>query len=412
MFRTLAIMAGFLAVAATARADVSADVSALFDARTVVDRDAAIDGLENADPKNPLVPYVLGTAAFTQALEGLGQALHRHGLESPHSIALPPMRLPVPINADPEPLNYEGFRTILLNFRDGLEAAAAQLGMVPEDVEIGVVVDLAKLSIDLNGDGMLAADESVAAVMAALSGANPHSAAGPPDLTFRFDRADGFWLQGYANFLIAQVDFWLAHDFQTAFDSSFHMLFPRAGLPMQGVLVPPVDATGLLSEWRIADVVSFVHLVNWPVIEPERRQTARLKLLEMIRLSRLNWQAIRAETDNDREWLPGPQQPGISKLTGLEVGEEQVVAWHDALQIAEDLLEGRVLLSHWRIAGKGINVKAFFEAPQTFDLVLALTGPGVVPYLENGTLITSETFGRVLQQFGGPAFLGYALWFN
>ena len=58
---------------------------------------------------------------------------------------------------------------------------------------------------------------------------------------FRFDRADGYWLQGYANFLMAQADFWLAHDFRQAFDESFHMLFPKAKLPMQDTLVPLDD---------------------------------------------------------------------------------------------------------------------------------------------------------------------------
>ena len=191
--------------------------------------------------------------------------------------------------------------------------------------------------------------------------------------------------------------------------------FPRAGLPMQEALVPPPEEEQsgmLMSEWRVADFVSFVHLVNWPVIEPERRQTARLKLLEMIRLSRENWKAIKAETDNDREWLPGPQQKGVNPLTGLEVGEEQVAAWHEALQMAEELLEGRVLLPHFRIPAKGINMKAFFDAPQTFDLMLAITGPGIVPYLENGTLITAEDFSRIRQQFGGAGFMTFAVWFN
>jgi hypothetical protein len=109
-----------------------------------------------------------------------------------------------------------------------------------------------------------------------------------PDLTFRFDRADGYWLQGYANFLMAQADFWLAHDFQNAFDGSFHMFFPRANLPLQEMLVPRGRGDGsiLASEWRIADFISLIHYVNWPVVEPERRRAARHHLLEMIRLSR------------------------------------------------------------------------------------------------------------------------------
>ena len=80
---------------------------------------------------------------------------------------------------------------------------------------------------------------------------------------FRFDRADGYWLQGYAKLLMALVDFWLAHDFRNAFDASFQMLFPRAGLPLQEALVPPADLADpgmLLSEWRMADFVSFFHL--------------------------------------------------------------------------------------------------------------------------------------------------------
>ncbi len=397
------------------RADTAGSTAALFGAKSVAERDTAISELENADPKDPLVPYALGAAGFFQSLEKLATGLNRHGFESPRSFALPLLRLPVPPRAEPEPLTYEGFRAILLEFRDGMQSAADKLDTVPADADIGVVIDLTKLGIDLDGDGVIAQTENIAAIMAAISGPGMDPPTAVPDLVFRFDRADGYWLQGYANFLVAQADFWLAHDFQNAFDGSFHMLFPRAGLPMQEALVPPPEEEQsgmLMSEWRVADFVSFVHLVNWPVIEPERRQTARLKLLEMIRLSRENWKAIKAETDNDREWLPGPQQKGVNPLTGLEVGEEQVVAWHEALMMAEELLEGRVLLPHFRIPAKGVNMKAFFDAPQTFDLMLAITGPGVVPYLENGTLITAEDFSRLRQQFGGAGFMTFAVWFN
>jgi hypothetical protein len=404
-----------LAGGSPAVADTAGAANALFGATTVADRDAAISELENADPKDPLVPYALGTAGFFQSLETLAIGLNRHGFESPRFFMLPLLRLPVPPRAEPEPLTYEVFRDILLEFRDDMEAAADKLGTVPADAEIGVVVDLTKLGIDLDGDGAMTPAESIAAVMAAMSGPGADPSVPAPDLVFSFDRADGHWLQAYANFLVAQADFWLAHDFRNAFDGSFHMLFPRAGLPLQQALVPrPEDeqSSMFMSQWRLADFVSLVHLVNWPIVEPERRQTARLKLLEMIRLSRENWKSIRAETDNDREWLPGPQQKGVNPLTGLEVGEEQVNAWHEALQMAEDLLEGRVLLPHFRIASQGINMKAFFDAPQTFDLVLAITGPGVVPYLENGTLLTAADFARIRQQFGGAGFLTFAVWFN
>lgn len=391
------------------------EAAALFEAKIVAERDSALAALEAAAPGDPAAAYAAGAGEFFTALEILAGGLHRHGFDSPQSFMLPLMRLPVPDNANPEPLTYEQFRAILVAFRDRLEKSAATLGSVPPDADIGMVIDLTRLGIDVNEDGTIAPDESAAAIMASLSrgGGAPDAAA--PALTFRFDRADGYWLQDYAEFLTAQADFWLAHDFRNTFDGSFHMLFPRAKLPLQDTLVPLDGGTNggiLTSEWRLADFISLVHLINWQVVEPERRQAARRHLMEMIRLSREDWKAIRAETDNDREWLPGPQQKGTSPLTGLEVGEQQVQAWLAALDMAEDLLEGRTLLPHFRIADKGINMKRFFDEPKTFDLVLSITGPAIAPYLERGKTLTSEEFNQIQRQFGGAGFLTFTLWFN
>ncbi len=392
--------------------------TALFAAKTVTERNAALTTLEAAASSDPASAYAAGAGEFFTALEILAGGLHRHGFESPQSFMLPLMRLPVPENPNPEPLTYEQFRAVLVAFRDRLEKSAATLGSVPADADIGMVIDLTHVGIDLNEDGNIAPDESIAAIMAALSRGGISSDAAAPSLAFRFDRADGYWLQGYAEFLMAQADFWLAHDFRSTFDGSFHMLFPRAKLPLQDILVPLDGGMGggiLSSEWRLADFISMVHLINWSVVEPERRQAARRHLLEMIRLSREDWKAIRAETDNDREWLPGPQQKGENPLTGLEVGEEQVQAWLATLTMAEDLLEGRKLLPHFRITagtGQGINMKRFFDEPKNFDLVLSITGPSIAPYVEEGEIVTSDEFDQIQRQFGGAGFLTFALWFN
>jgi hypothetical protein len=408
------LLAGLLSFSWPALADTQSVAERALTAGTVADRDAALAELE-AIAGEPLADYAAGSVRFFLALETLGQGLHRHGFESPTSMMIPLMRLPVPPNRTPEKLDYATFRSILVDFRDELEASATILARVPDDAEIGLVVDLARLGIDLDGDGRIELrTESAAAIVAAISGGGRGRPQDMPDLTFRFDRADGYWLQGYANFLMAQADFWLAHDFQNAFDGSFHMFFPRAGLPLQEALVPRGRGDGSLlsSEWRIADLISLIHYVNWPVVEPERRRAARHHLLEMIRLSRENWRAILAETDNDREWLPGPHQPGVHVLTGLEVGDEEVEGWMQALDMAEDLLEGRTLMPHFRIARQGVDVKRFFEEPTNFDLVPMVTGPGVVPYLSRGRILTAEEFDDVRFQFGGAGFLAFAVWFN
>jgi len=401
--------------ASFAWAEMPDAAKSMFEAKSVADRNTALSTLEAAAAKDPASAYAAGAGEFFTALELLASGLHRHGFESPKSFMLPLMQLPVPDNPNPEPLTYEEFRAILVAFRDRLEKSAATLGSVPADADIGMVIDLTHAGIDINEDGTIAPDESFAAIMASLARGSIDTSDAAPSLTFRFDRADGFWLQGYAEFLMAQADFWLAHDFRNAFDGSFHMLFPRAKLPLQDTLVPldgGMSGNMFASEWRFADFISLVHLVNWPVIEPERRQAARRHLLEMIRLSREDWKAILAETDNDREWLPGPQQKGVNPLTGLEVGQEQVQAWLATLTVAEDLLEGRVLLPHFRITGKGINMKRFFDEPKPFDLVLSITGPGIAPYLESGKILSSDDFDQIQRQFGGAGFLTFALWFN
>lgn len=401
--------------ASFAWAEMPDAAKSLFEAKSVAERNAALSTLEAAAAKDPASAYAAGAGEFFTALELLAGGLHRHGFDSPKSFMLPLMQLPVPDNPNPQPLTYEEFRAILVSFRDRLGKSAATLGSVPANADIGMVVDLTRAGIDLNEDGAIAPDESFAAIMAALSRGSVDTSAAAPSLTFRFDRADGFWLQGYAEFLMAQADFWLAHDFKAMFDGSFHMLFPRAKLPLQDALVPldgGMSGNMFASEWRFADFISLVHLVNWPVIEPERRQAARRHLLEMIRLSREDWKAILAETDNDREWLPGPQQKGANPLTGLDVGQEQVTAWLATLTMAEDLLEGRLLLPHFRIAGKGINMKRFFDEPKPFDLVLSITGPGIAPYLESGKILTSDDFDQIQREFGGAGFLTFALWFN
>ncbi|RWG92920.1 MAG: hypothetical protein EOQ72_32070, partial [Mesorhizobium sp.] len=109
----------------------SPDPAALFEAKTVSERNRALAALEAAAPSDPASAYAAGAGEFFTALEILASGLHRHGFESPQSFMLPLMRLPVPDNPSPEPLTYEKFRAILIAFRDRLEKSAATLGSVP-----------------------------------------------------------------------------------------------------------------------------------------------------------------------------------------------------------------------------------------------------------------------------------------
>jgi hypothetical protein len=160
---------------------------------------------------------------------------------------------------------------------------------------------------------------------------------------------------------------------------------------------------------QIADLIAFIHLFNWPVIEPERMPEVRKHLLEMIRLSRESWRRIQAETDDDREWIPGPSQR--SALVRLRTTEERVAGWHTFLDEFEAILDGRRLIKHWRFVTRGVNLRRMFEEPRTFDPVMIAQGSAVLPYLEKGDLVSANTTRTLLDVFEGD-FFAYFVWFN
>ena len=132
---------------------------------------------------------------------------------------------------------------------------------------------------------------------------------------------------------------------------------------------------------------------------------ARLK--NAIGLSRKTWAAVLAETDDDNEWLPGPNQKGV---LDMPVTADMIGSWLAMLDQVEEVLDGRKLAPHPRFV-RGINVKRVFLEPKPFDLVLWITGHGVLPFLEDGPVVDGRTWGQASVAFRGQ-FISYALWFN
>jgi hypothetical protein len=346
-----------------------------------------------------------GMLAFVRAVERLGQALHRHGLETPQSrmMTLPILRLPVPPNPQPEKLDYQKFRAILQTLVEDLTAAEASLAATGGN-DAKLTVDLLQVRLDLDGDGKTGDYESLGAMMRALSQAPAPGAVG---MAISFDTADIYWLRGYSQFVMAAAQFLLAHDFQATFDKTFHVFFPNAGLPLAKELRHPVTE-GRFSEGAIGDAIAFIHLMSWPVAEPPRLADVRARLKAMAALSRQSWQAARAETDNEREWLPNAKQTGA--LTPLPVNDQTIDGWLAVMQEFELILDGKRLVPHWRF-DRGMNLKRMFEESKRFDLVLLVTGTDAALYLEDGPLSSSGDWNGLMRVFQGN-FLGYALWFN
>ena len=229
-----------------------------------------------------------------------------------------------------------------------------------------------------------------------------------PDTTIGFDNADAVWFAGYANVVAAPVDLLLAHDFSEFFDAYLHRIFPLAGLPMQdhsrgGTLFMDAD-----SDAYFADLIAGIHTADFPVVEPERLAGVLDRLKSITALSRRNWAAILAETDDDRELVPSPSQ--TSMLPGMSVTQNMVDAWLVTLDTVDQILDGKVLVPHWRFK-QGFDLNAYFNTATETDLVLLISGSGALPYLKAGPIADAQSFAEANEAFGAD-WLNYAFWFN
>ena len=87
-------------------------------------------------------------------------------------------------------------------------------------------------------------------------------------MTIAFDDADIFWLRGYIHVLLGTVNIVLAHDWRDAFERTAHLVFAKPETPYPFLLVE-----GEQQNWsanQIVDLVAFIHLINFEVVEPKR----------------------------------------------------------------------------------------------------------------------------------------------
>lgn len=416
--------------------------------QAAADRVAAVPGDAQAQ-------FALGAAQFLGAVEGVGRGLYDLGLiaepaEESLIAELPVLRLPVPSNPNPQPMTPEALRKIFSDFGSRLDQAEKTLAAVPPG-PVQLPVEAGEIRLDFAGTGSPATMSSLAALWSRISGLEPEELG-----AIRFDEGDVLWLRGYAHLLQGITDMVLAHDFSRSVDLTFQDLFPssnvasaplREAAQQQRLIVAAIGDKCKMPAWyydrvygtaggdftpaekaqiedvwacqraqtalwaaSTADLVAFLHLMDWPVVEPARMTSARQHLLDMIALSRQSWTLILAETDDDREWLPSPQQTG--PFLNLRVTELSLAGWNSFLDEAEGVLQGKLLIPHWRFPpDRGLNIRRMFEEPRRFDLVLLLSGSDAIPYIEKGPLAPDSTMEDAVHVLdGGP--LAYFFWFN
>lgn len=358
------------------------------------------------------VRFALGVVRLLRAVEKLGQALHKYGFQPDRGLGilgmagLPAPDFPVPPNPRPEQISFDDVRRIQTDFRNELREVDETLGAVrDENVKLPLPIGLVRL--DLDGDTRATEEESLWRIYSRVAGIRDITPEQARDFVIVFDRADVEWLRGYCRLLRALLEIAIAYDERELFERTGHLLFAQVKSPYT-FLTRPAAGGGHDDMGPILDLIAAIHLIRFPLREPERLKVAHEHLLAMIAHSRAMWRFVRDESDDDHEWIPSPRQQSV---LGLRFTDEMVKGWDEALQEMEALLNGTKLIPFWRNDPRGVSLRKVFLEPQEFDLVLWVQGTGAAPFLEDGPKTTPETWERFEQIFEGR-FIAFAAWVN
>lgn len=363
-------------------------------------------------PKDDQTRFGLGMLQFLRGIEHLTQDLYRYGIRdlTHEGLNVPFLRASVSMqtNSSPEILTYDKLRKIFENLVNSFAQAESTLAAI-SDPDVKLPVHFGMIKMDLNGDGKAGDEETLWRIYQHIN-RDTYTDKQAREFYIAFDRGDVHWLRGYCNLLGALCNIFLAYDSSESFNCNAHIFFSKVETPY-GFLNTgkPIKRFGG-SDVDVVDLISLIHLIRWKVAEPTRMHTAHQQLQNMVAQSRDTWKFIMAEKDNDREWLPNPDQ--VAVIPNARVTKEMVVAWGDLMELIDKLLKGEVLIAFWRDAnGQGINLKKVFLEPQPLDLVLWVQGPGAAPFLEKGPTTKMNTWRQLRDAFGGQ-FPGFAVWFN
>ena len=355
---------------------------------------------------DPGTQFALGGVHFLRAIERSLQLRYDHGA-SFEDFEVPVLRLPIPPNPNAAPF-YPGLITQIFRHIDE-DMGASRAALVNADTDFGVTVDLMTIWFDINSNGTQDEGEHLMDVAAnALTGARGIGVrdAAPASLIVRFDTADADWLRAYTHLLSGFANLLLAFDPTEVIAEiavSTQTMEQLRGDPSPRPLFMSPD------DERFTDMFAMVYgAINR---QPDAKHTrlARDHWLKMIAENQSFWGRVSLETDNQDEWLPNRNQ--ISAL-GIEVPPDTGDRWLEVLNDARAVLEGELLVGHWRTSpAAGVNVAKLMENPVPVDIVSWFQGHGLLSVIERGELIDDTNWNNFERMFFGDALM-FVFWLN
>ncbi len=283
------------------------------------------------------------------------------------------------------------------------------------------ISELQKIGFDFNSDGKI---ESAEQVFAIIQSSSPQRSVRSATNTERVqvsrsadhlhaDLGDVYWLRGYCHLINGVLVAVRGLDGKELIDATGHKLFPNLDTPYKGVFEhaanhDPFDISEMLDSY-----LAFYLMLKLPVYRPEKMNEALSHFEQSLACTEQAFKLYANETDDSFEWIPNPKQ---KSCVVQNLSAEKFQVWQETLAEAKQVLAGKKLVPHLRIAsGKAINIRRVFTEPgKTFEPILWFHGLAAIPYLEKGPTTDTKFWSRMnsLLSDGDFGLAGYLLWFN
>jgi hypothetical protein len=346
------------------------------------------------NPRDDQARFGLGVLQFVRAIERFGQSLHEYGARAENT-NIPFLRIPVPPNDNPATISYRALGRMFDVLIADLDRAERTLAAVTDE-NVKLPLRLAAVQLDLTGSGK--PTDKFIDILIKINRGQIGFLKESPDFFVCFDRGDVAWLRAYCHLLSAMLEANRAFDLEANFDERVRDVFPKVELsgkrrgPESDVLV---------------------------IADGARLGRFRTHFLAVCELNREAWKFIRAETDDDHEWLPSAKQKGV---VGLPVTDEMIDRWLRMMGQLEELLKGERVFQRFlqnlvaKPSDKGLNIKKLLDDPPTSISPTKLQRDGIdAKYLDADEKKMELDIGvlvAVWQAFDGPLGVAYMAWFN
>lgn len=346
------------------------------------------------NPNDDQARFGLAVVQLVQGIERLGQSLHNYGVKPSRDLFV---RLPVPENSDPAPINCYRFHRLLDEFGRDLIAVEKTLSEIRRD-DVRLPLKLADITLDFDADGE-PTDKFRDVLLKLFDNRRFDFMKANPEFLVVFDRGDVAWLRAYCHLLSGLIDIYLAFETEPQFDLWADKAFAKPQKKFAGT-----DNERLKQTLESNEVV---------LKEPARLSRFRKHLVAVADLNHETWKHIRLETDDDHEWLPNPKQKGV---LGLPVRDEQINGWLAMMTEFKRLLEGERTFPNFfgdNWGNRELDLKVLFDEPPekfVFD--------GKFPqnlgdkYFTKPKPLNVQVFFGAIGMFFNPETLGYPVWFN